>query len=377
MRTHPGVLWSAVLGNNSGYAEEARNFILALCHNGVEVAVESLTGPFSEPVGAIDIDPRVAVFMNKIPTRSFIHVVHYAWPTFRGQHPDALRLVWRVTFETDTLPKQMVERTHSVDQVWVPSSFNADVFVKSGAEQSKLRVVPQPIDEREYDLRSSALPSETDNDFVFMAVFRWQLRKGWDVLLRAYLQEFHAAERVTLLLKVSPFGRDEPLKPNIQLQNFIRQELGLGASSCASVSLLNRDMTRTELLQLYRSANAFVLPSRGEGWGRPYMEAMAMGLPTIGTRWGGQLDYMNDDNSFLIDVKVAEVSEAAAREWPLFKGHRWAEPSVTHLRALMRRVFEDRERAISVGMRAREEILARYNRGRIADAVKERLSELA
>jgi hypothetical protein len=76
-------------------------------------------------------------------------------------------------------------------------------------------------------------------------------------------------------------------------------------------------------------------------------------------------------------VKVVEVSEAAAREWPLFKGHRWAEPSVTHLRALMRRVFEDRERAISVGMRAREEILARYNRGRIACAVKERLSELA
>ena len=38
---------------------------------------------------------------------------------------------------------------------------------------------------------------------------------------------------------------------------------------------------------LYASADVFVLPSRGEGWGRPHVEAMAMGLPIITTNWSG------------------------------------------------------------------------------------------
>lgn len=36
--------------------------------------------------------------------------------------------------------------------------------------------------------------------------------------------------------------------------------------------------------RLYKAADAFVLPSRGEGWGRPHVEAMSMALPVIGRR---------------------------------------------------------------------------------------------
>jgi glycosyltransferase involved in cell wall biosynthesis len=34
---------------------------------------------------------------------------------------------------------------------------------------------------------------------------------------------------------------------------------------------------------LYKAADALVIPSRGEGWGRPHCEAMAMRLPVIAT----------------------------------------------------------------------------------------------
>ena len=37
--------------------------------------------------------------------------------------------------------------------------------------------------------------------------------------------------------------------------------------------------------RLYLSCDAVVLPTRGEGWGRPQMEAMAMGKPLITTNW--------------------------------------------------------------------------------------------
>ena len=45
------------------------------------------------------------------------------------------------------------------------------------------------------------------------------------------------------------------------------------------VRVLTRHISQDELRGLYEAADAFVLPSRGEGWGRPHVEAMAMALP--------------------------------------------------------------------------------------------------
>jgi glycosyltransferase involved in cell wall biosynthesis len=78
-----------------------------------------------------------------------------------------------------------------------------------------------------------------------------------------------------------------------------------------------------------QEADAFVLPSRGEGWGRPLMDAMGVGLPTIATNWSGNLEYQHEENAFLVRVDhLASVPE----DWfALGAGHRWAQPSVDHL----------------------------------------------
>lgn len=44
------------------------------------------------------------------------------------------------------------------------------------------------------------------------------------------------------------------------------------------LSFVQRDMPK-----LYAAVDAFVLPTRGEGWGRTITEAMCMELPVIGT----------------------------------------------------------------------------------------------
>ncbi len=64
---------------------------------------------------------------------------------------------------------------------------------------------------------------------------------------------------------------------------------------------------------------AAVLPSRGEGWGRPFAEAMAMQLPVIGacfgpvatdndvraaTNWSGPTHFINETNAFPLRYKV-------------------------------------------------------------------------
>ena len=81
--------------------------------------------------------------------------------------------------------------------------------------------------------------------------------------------------------------------------------------------LLDTEMPLRRLPSLYAAADAFVLhaaggghagrelwakerceqvlPSRGEGWGRPHVEAMAMGLPVIATNWSGPTAFMSGE----------------------------------------------------------------------------------
>ena len=42
---------------------------------------------------------------------------------------------------------------------------------------------------------------------------------------------------------------------------------------------------------LYRRAHAFVLPTRGEGWCLPLLEAMVAGVPAVATAWSGLLEF--------------------------------------------------------------------------------------
>ena len=84
-------------------------------------------------------------------------------------------------------------------------------------------------------------------------------------------------------------------------------------------------LARAEVRDALRAADAFVLPTRGEGFNLPAAEAMAMGLPVIVTNFSGPTDFATGANALPLAV-------AGLRDDGL------AEPSRAHLRELMRQV---------------------------------------
>jgi glycosyltransferase involved in cell wall biosynthesis len=159
---------------------------------------------------------------------------------------------------------------------------------------------------------------------------------------------------VALILKT--YARPDPRTEILpRLVNFVERELGIRLDDAPPIILLPGFMKNEDIPWLYRAADAFVLPSRGEGWGRPYMEALATECPVIASRWSGQMDFLHDQNSYLVDCKVVPTPPDIDVE--LYAGHCWAEPNLEQLRHLMRHVFTHREEAKSLAVQGRREMV--------------------
>lgn len=145
------------------------------------------------------------------------------------------------------------------------------------------------------------------------------------------------------------------------------------------IHIISTSIAAKDFPSLYKSVDVLVQPSRGEGWGRPHMEAMAMGVPVIATNWSGNTAFMTADNSMLISVeRLSEVEEGA------FKGHLWAEPSKTHLKKLMREAVNMKHKSTvtssgakvselsSLGVKARAHIVSKFDNSIVAKLIVER-----
>lgn len=382
----PPVVWTGAFFERAGYAEGARSFALALDRAGFDVQANPLfRGPLAVELPESHAARLGEIICRRLPDR-FVHVVHatpvahqrlaappYQVPVVRfRRHPRAVRHIGRTMLETDRIPADWAALCNEMDEVWVPSTFARETFAASGVARDRLHVVPEALPLDPFETRLPPYPVPGAAGFVFLSVFAWGWRKGWDVTLRAYVEEFRRGDPVSLVLHVtSPWGQSLE-DHRREVEAFLRS-LGLDPAATPPVVLIGASLSAIDMVRLYRAADAFVLASRGEAWGRPYMEAMAAGVPAIGTRWSGHLDFMSDDNAYLIDCSLARVPERVAREVTYYQGGRMAEPSAAHLRTLMRRVVEERGEAAGKAVRGQQEVLERYRWSRVAAIIGDRL----
>ena len=370
------VIWSAPLRDATGYADEARNFVFAL--DGVGTALRA--DPIHWSNWQTSLSDAEAETLDRLEATSvadpYIRMEHIT-PLNFVRDPRAKATIGRTMFETDGLPADWVAKCNELDEIWVPTDFNVRTFSAAGVHPEKLRKVLPAFNTDLYRRDLEPLQLGLDGRFLFLSVFDWIPRKGWDVLLRAYLEEFGADEGVTLVLKAyaadGATGKEQLLA---RLRTYVEETLGYGNAPVAQIHVVVATFDEEQMSGLYRAADAYVMATRGEGWGRPMMEAMAAGLPTIATGWGGNTEFMDPSNSYLIDFELEPIPHDVVAGAPWFAGQRWAEPSVAHLRQLMRHVFEHRSEARDTGQRARADVLRRFNRHVIGNQVAAELDRL-
>lgn len=117
-----------------------------------------------------------------------------------------------------------------------------------------------------------------------------------------------------------------------------------------------RNIPFTELLELYNSANCFVLPSFGEGWGLTLCEAMSTGSPCISPNHTGMGDFFDESVGYVLncDLKTQTLSNYDNLKT---KGY---VPDTRNMIELMEHVRLNYAEALKKGERASERIHRKF-----------------
>jgi len=238
-------------------------------------------------------------------------------------------------WEYSRAPKASVEVMNRTKEVWTPSKFCVDAFIRSGVSAEKIHVIPNGVDLEIYQPTGKQAILPTTNPFKFLFVGGTIYRKGTDILLEAYRRAFTSSDPVSLVIKdfgkrgIYPFEKGEELT-----REFARN------SSYPEVVHLPAHRTDMEMAELYRACDVFVSSYRGEGFCLPALEAMACGKPVIVTAGGATDDFVSSSNGWHIPASLRLHGDTVFN-MPLDGETELFEPDIDALVELLRRAYRD------------------------------------
>jgi glycosyltransferase involved in cell wall biosynthesis len=198
----------------------------------------------------------------------------------------AARLSDRIVTLTDREAEEHLER-----RIGRPEQF---VTIPSGVDTDELRSNASSRDKACDELGLPRLAP------IVMGIGRFTPIKGFDLLVRSL--PLIAREKDDVRLVLVGDGPEKAVLEELATRLGVRERMIIAGA---------RERVETYLA----AADVLVAPSRNEGMGRSLVEAMALGVPTVGTTVGGIPNVVQDgENGFLVPPDQPQaISEAVLR----------------------------------------------------------------
>lgn len=248
--------------------------------------------------------------------------------------------------ETTVIPKDFIDGANKMDLVIVPSNFTKQIFEKTQYQElhretkqvvnefrvnKPVEVLFEGVDTTVFGQESELdILEGVETDFNFLFVGHWlkgklgEDRKDVGMLIRTFSTIFNYLpkdKRPGLILKTSQAGFSitdrETIKAKIN-------DVLKGIKEPPTIYLLHGDLTQEEMNSLYQhpKVKAMLSFTKGEGYGRPLAEFASTGKPVVVSGWSGQVDFLPQENSVLLQGSLKEVDDSAADKF-LMKESKW------------------------------------------------------
>lgn len=192
-------------------------------------------------------------------------------------------------------------------------------------------------------------------DFVVYFSFAYSScyeRKNPEAVVDAFKIAFEKNPHAKLLIKTNYF-KDYPEKVE-KLLNYISSKGIL--TQCI---VINDVLERNQMMELMNACDVFISLHRGEGLGLHMMEAMALGKPVIATNYGGNTEFMNKDNSYLVDYTWMKPQNL---EFPLYAFvQKWADPDIAQAANYLCQIYKEPLKAVKKALKGKDFVFQYFN----------------
>jgi len=231
--------------------------------------------------------------------------------------------IWCYEFAgKNALPNGFAKNYKFVDKLVPPSTFAKQVFLDSGIPESAMKVIPHGIDLNEFE---SVEPYKLNVDKkykILINIAQPHIRKNFMGALDAIGKAFTNKDDVCIVLKIV----DKPVQAPFEVS----------AMACInSIKSKYKNYPQIKIIKdfipnissLYKSVDICYTLTHAECFHFPSLEGMAAGNVVIAPNWGGQLDFLNENNSLLISGKEIPAPPNALY-WESKIGTKYFNPSI-------------------------------------------------
>lgn len=362
--------------DGSGYGSCSRHYIKALVDCGADITLSPVSFERTRPdLG--DMGKFLDGYVNKQIDYdiNLIHLTPEHYPLYREEGKiNVGYTVW----ETSKIHHDWIAYCNCMDAIIVPCEWNVKVFRDSGVTVP-IYCVPHVVNVPQYNtVKDFTVNGPHENDYIFYSIMQFTERKDPVSLLKAYWHAFDSTDNVALVLKThrSDYS-DKEKEAIIQTLKKIKTSMVLPEGKKYAPAYLILDLlTEEEILGLHKWGDCFVSLNRGEGFGLPMAEASAFGTPVIATGYGGVNQFLNKNNSYLINYTITPVFGMSYAKW-YTSDQCWAQANVCDAAKTMRYVYENREAAKIKGGLSKRNIKSSFNYKTIGNLYIQILEEIS
>ena len=350
-------------------------------NNGISESMRSFVKCFDKykiPTSLVNTDQttsrfNITEFSDRI-SNQFIYPVNILWGDMYSTPDVAQQYGWKrlkgcynigyLAWETNVLPKNFERGFKYLDEVWVYSGFIQEHF--KSALTLPIHRISQPI------MGCNSLtvnPKKLFNisqKYTFLFCFDYKSimeRKNPLAIFKAFQRAFPSSNDVQLIIKTHngakfPSERDS-------LLNYSQED--------SRISIIDKTLDAQGRWDLLNACDCYISLHRAEGLGLTMAESMILGKPVIATGYSGNLEFMNEENSFLCSYQLKQVGSGY---FPYTPDAVWADVDVEHAAYWMSYVFNNPIEAQIKARKGQEFIQKNHSEEAVYKQMMERLNNI-
>lgn len=355
--------------DHSGYGEASRNTLMAMYEAGLNITTKIVS--FTSDELDVGLAGELALKLEKKYDNFDINLIELTpehFPVFleKGKYN-----IGYFFWEVKGIDPKWVEWCNLMDEIWLPSPFFAEMFIKAGVK-SPIKIVPCCMDVNIKKYVPFKLRIDKKPELIFYSIFQWTERKNPKALLTSYWQEFQNDENVLLIIKTYRSDFSEKERKAIKDQISEWKDV-LNQKKYPKVLLVLDDLSQREIMRLHATGDIFVSTHRGEGWGYSQMAAMAFGNLVISTNFGGIHEYLPKGSAILLRFILKNLWGMDHIEW-YNKKQQWADINAKDLRQAFRFSYFSKKETENIAKSGEKFVRKRFSFKSIGKEIRKILS---